>query len=251
MSLNLTIELIAFNSDLERFADIYGDCIETEDIQDLTKRFWAIVPLKALKVVNTADSVGDAFDYLDILAQETQAEALQKIGVIQGKTRKGLEELAKINYSINKGWFDDWLEFESNYTNLLNNNALKNYDAIRLSKDHETDKARMLEVRRMVAERVGDLLFEDIKDLSCDIVERGEVLKEFAQEYEPNFKESEYFEAFETGFKCKTWGELFQFMANWANELVLCDFDCEDFPTPAETSPRDYLYLLGGLMVWA
>ena len=56
MSLKMILDLRKFNNDMQRFADIHGDSIETEDVQGLAKEFNGICGVSSLKAINSADS---------------------------------------------------------------------------------------------------------------------------------------------------------------------------------------------------
>ena len=224
MSLKQYLEVIGYNADLQRFADIYGDCIEIEDIQDLSKGLWAICPHRAVKSVNSADSVDDAFYYLDIVSEDIQIEVRREAPSIEGTTKRTVELLAYCKYSINKGWFDDWGVIESDLINLLSNDQIKNYNTIASDIEFESDKARLLEVRDRIKACLYNRLYSDIKNQKISLVDSAKLVKYCINEFDDG-DNSVMLEAWGFPFanwsENKTYGELLEFLAKSINCLNL------------------------------
>lgn len=64
------LKLIWFDAKLQRFAEVFGDSIETEDIQNIMKEALKLFKPSELKAINSADSANDAFDFIDCLTME-------------------------------------------------------------------------------------------------------------------------------------------------------------------------------------
>ena len=64
------LKIINFDCKNERFAEVFGDCIETEDIQAITKEASKIFKASNIRAVNSADTPDQAFEYIDCLVMD-------------------------------------------------------------------------------------------------------------------------------------------------------------------------------------
>lgn len=68
-------ELIKFDCNNGRFAEVFGDCIETEDISRILKEASKLFEASDLKAINSASNPDEAFEYLDCLTMEKLGRA--------------------------------------------------------------------------------------------------------------------------------------------------------------------------------
>ena len=249
MSLNYYLSNYNFNEYMQRFADIWGDELDTEDINHLTSEFYKVSGYKALKSINTADSSDEAFNYLDEVAYETLEDATKEAPNLEPITLKVFEILCYGEFSYIEGWYDDWGILESDIIEQLPNNKVKNWVAL----SHEdTDTKNYFKIMSVITRRFLKLMWDDIKGQKVDIITKYRTIQRFRDEYEPNITDSEGFGgewfAFEGLVKCDTFGELLEGVASWINELVIIDYNELGEVIYGDTEPTDYLYLLSDLI---
>lgn len=125
------INLIRFDAKLERFAEVFGDCLEAEDIQELTAELHRINPNLKLSAIDSADTADDAFYYLDDLTQEEIIKANQA-AKLSGRTR---QRIAAFFRFVNDAYCWDDLEdlerWETELFDTLSNEQQKNYNPIK------------------------------------------------------------------------------------------------------------------------
>ena len=241
MSLELILSLEKFNCDLQRFADIHGDCIETEDIQRLSKEFNGICRVRDLKAINTEPTPDEAFEFLDILAGETEDKPKREAPQLSPITWAVFDILCWGLYSKANDWFDDWETLEGDIINFLPNEEVKNWKP--LSPDSE-DETNFKFVMSALASRFLALLWKDLKGQKITLIEKIGIIQSWRDEFEPNIDDSEGFgkeHRFQELTTSKTWGELFENLADWVNELVYVDWDENGNEVYGETVAEDYL----------
>lgn len=64
------LKLINFDCKNERFAEVFGDCIESEDIGRILKEARELFEASDLRAIKSADTADDAFDFIDCLTME-------------------------------------------------------------------------------------------------------------------------------------------------------------------------------------
>ena len=243
MNLNRHLNLIGYNADLQRFADIHGDNLETSDIQDLAKTLYNLTDSNKVKAVNSADSVDDAFDYLDQLAEELEAKATPKLSPF---TKEVYKIVCYGKYSKGNGWFNDWETIEEDYLNLLPSDEADNYTPLDYWADNEKNFNKIMAIvcRAFIVN-----LWEDIKGQKIGLVEKIGIIQRWRDEFEPNISDSEGFGKgeflFESLIKCETYGELLQSFAEWVNTLIYIDWDENGNEIYGRTADIDYLHTLG------
>ena len=239
MSLNRTLNLIGYNVEMERFADRHGDSLEAEDIQDFAKTLYNLSNCKAVKSVASADNVDDAFDYLDILAQELEAKSFKEAPKLSKSTVEVYKIFAFGYCSKSFGWFDDWDTIEAEISPYLT-------EAPELDPTAE-DTENFYKILGFVGRKFLKLLWDDIKDQKISIVEKFATIKAWRDEYEPNLTDWEGFGStdffFESLLNCETYSELLQGFADWNNELVFIEFGEDGEPIYGSSTAEDYLYL--------
>lgn len=255
MSVFLLFELIKFDNNLERFADIHGDNMEVEDIKELTKQLSDIVPLKRLGAINSADSIDEAFEYLDLLQSEELGRVKKETPQLRGITQRLAELMSYALYSREFAWDDDWDTLESLIVDLLPNHEVKNWKPLESRRDLGDDSLKFEYVLSIISRRFLTLLWSDLKPQKIDFIDKIKLIQAFRDEYEPNISDSEGFGSdwfmFESFVKASTFGELFEAFANWVNELVFVEYDTNGEQITGETESKDYLYLLGSIVARA
>ena len=244
----MILNLIGYNADLQRFADIHGDSIETEDIQDLSKEFYTICPVTAVTGINQASTPDEAFDYLDYLATETLEASFREAPTLSRVTKRVIEILFYAKYSFACGWFDDWEVVESDLFDYLDNIEQKNYIPISEAFPYLTEQGKLIEAMGLARRRAEALIWDDIKGAKIGVVEKFRVIQAFRDEYEPNISDSEAFGgewfAFESFLKCETWAELLEDFADWVNTLVFVEYAPNGELIEGRTEPQEYIYLI-------
>ena len=250
MSLKMILDLRKFNNDMQRFADIHGDSIETEDVQGLAKEFNGICGVSSLKAINSADSPDDAFEFLDLLAQETEAKARKEAPKLSPTTWELFDIVCFGLYSKQMDWTDDWEQIDNDLRE-----TLPNYIDIRFLNTVmkvETQKTEFKRVLYVACFEFLKYLWDDIQSQPITLIEKIRIIKEWRDEYEPNISDSEGFGAnslvFEGLLNCDTWGELFKELAIWVNELVHVDWDENGEEVYGTTEAEYYLYLISRLI---
>lgn len=249
MKISSILNLVAFNSDMERFADIYGDSIDSEDCQDFAKTLYNLTGSQEVRKVNNCLDPSEAFDYLDSLAQDLEESARKESPVLSPVTVEVAKIVSYIRYSNNMAWFDDWDTIEEQIINYLPNNEVKNWEA--LDPEGDTEK-NFNKIASVVASRFLKLLWDDLENAKIDIIDKFSIVQGFRDEYEPNISDSEGFGsewfAFEGLLKSATYGELLDNIADWVNSLVFVEFDDEGQTIEGETVATDYFYLVSPLV---
>ena len=247
MSLNYYLNIKQFNNDMQRFADIHGDCLEAEDITELAGEFFKLTGVRTIKAVNSCDSPDSAFDFIDILGEEVESEARREAPTLEGVTKEVFNLLCFGLYSHERDWFEDWETLEEDIINYLPNNEVKNWEPLGEGGDSESKLYLLLSV---LASRFEALLWSDLQEQRLEFIDKIRIIKEFRDEFEPNISDSEGFGsdwfAFRGLLESDTYGELLEGVADWINSLVLVDYDTNGDPIESDTVPKDYLYLLGG-----
>ena len=249
-SLYLFFNMVKYNTYLERFAEIFGDLLDPENIEELHKELKGLTQAKGLESIKQFSYPSDGFDFLDGFAQEYLTKCKQHL-FIEGKIIKMTELVSKIHYSINKEFWDDWGVFEGDLINLLPNNEIKNYNPLAGDCEYETEKERLWEVYHRINHLLASALFEDIKELKLPIVERFRIIENFREEYEPNLTIEEVYSkewGLTSFLESETYGELLENIATHNNELVLVDYAEDGSIVFANTEPTEYIYLIGGAL---
>lgn len=242
MTLERTLDLIGYNADLQRFADIHGDYLETEDIQDLARNLYKLSNSKLVKLVRSADSIDDAFDYIDQLGEELEAKATPRLSPF---TKKIYRIFCYGKYSFNNGWLEDWETIEKDYLNLLPEDEVNSFTNCNPS---QGDENNFNDILATISRAFLVNLWEDIKGEKVGLVEKISIIQRWRDEFEPNISDSEGFGLtdfiFESLVKCETYGELLQSFAEWVNTLVYVDWDENGNEIYGRTADIDYLHTL-------
>lgn len=133
-------ELINFDCKNERFAEVFGDCIETEDIERILKEALKLFEASDLRAIKSADSADEAFEYLDCLTME-------KLGELSPRAKFGDRKYFLIraffrfvNDAYTWGDLEDLERWEAELFDRLDNLEQKNYRPIKAesAKDYRT-----------------------------------------------------------------------------------------------------------------
>jgi len=234
---------------MERFYNIHGDDMEADDIKPLATKLYKISQAEAVKSVSTADTVEDAFYYLDILGQELEDTANHQSPTLAPITREVFKILCFGLYSYEFGWDDDWDTLEGDIINYLPNNVVKNWEALT---NEDSDHHNYFKIMDIITRRFLKLLWKDLKDQKIDTVSKFKAVEEFRVAVEGEFDTemaygSDWF-IYEYLLKATTYGDLLDRLSERANTLIYVDWDSQGNEVYGDTKPTDYLYLLSDLI---
>lgn len=123
-------ELINFDCRNERFAEVFGDCIETEDIQGIMKEALKLFDKSDLRAINSADSADDAFDFIDCLTMEAIGRQSPRAKFGDRKYYLIRSFFRFVNDAYTWGDWEDLARWETELFENLENSEQKNYSSI-------------------------------------------------------------------------------------------------------------------------